>query len=110
LSVENREMPLPFGRQLGYARVQDLPGTSLAPQLHSLSALGVPDELIFVDRKSGNDSDRVGLKALIACARPGDTIVVHNMDQIGRDLDEVSSLLQDLVERGISVRTASQAP
>jgi DNA invertase Pin-like site-specific DNA recombinase len=69
----NHEMPPSSGGELGYARVQDIPQISLDPQLHALSALGIPDELIFVDRKSGTDAEREGLKAMLACARPGDT-------------------------------------
>lgn len=66
-------MPPSSGRELGYARVQNMPRTSLEDQLDALSALGIPDELIFVDRKSGTDAEREGLKAMLACARPGDT-------------------------------------
>ena len=46
---------------------------ALMLSLGALSALGIPDELIFVDRKSGTDAEREGLKAMLACARPGDT-------------------------------------
>ena len=100
----HHEMAQPSGRKIGYARVQNIPQISLDPQLHALSALGIPDELIFADRKSGTDAEREGLKALLACARPGDTIVVQDIARIGRDLDEVSSLVRDLAEQGISVR------
>jgi DNA invertase Pin-like site-specific DNA recombinase len=75
-----------------------LPGPSLA------FPLGIPNELIFVGRKSGTDAEREGLKAMLACARPGDTVVVQEMARIGRDLDEVSSLVRDLAEQGIIVR------
>jgi hypothetical protein len=40
------------------------------PGLRALSALSIPDELTFVDRRSGTDAEREGLKAMLACARP----------------------------------------
>jgi DNA invertase Pin-like site-specific DNA recombinase len=43
---------------------------------------------------------------MLACARPRDMIVVPDLARIVRDFDEVSSLLHDRAEQGISVRTA----
>jgi hypothetical protein len=42
----------------------------------------------------------VGLKY----ARGGDTIVVHTLDRLGRNLREVLNLVHDLAERDIGVR------
>jgi DNA invertase Pin-like site-specific DNA recombinase len=38
-------------------------------------------------------------------ARAGDTIVVHTLDRIGRNLREVLNLVHDLAGRGIGVRS-----
>ncbi|WP_433361425.1 recombinase family protein [Streptosporangium sp. CA-115845] len=46
-----------------------------------------------------------GLTALLTYARAGDTIVVHTLDRLGRNLREVLSLVHDLSERGIGVRS-----
>ena len=43
--------------------------------------------------------------AMLAYARPGDTIVVHTLDRLGRNLREVLNLVHDLAERGIGVRS-----
>ncbi|MGQ7351993.1 recombinase family protein [Quadrisphaera oryzae] len=32
---------------------------------------------MYVDRKTGQNTDRPGLQAVLACARDGDVIVVH---------------------------------
>jgi DNA invertase Pin-like site-specific DNA recombinase len=42
---------------------------------------------------------------MLAYARPGDTIVVHTLDRLGRNLREVLNLVHDLAERGIGVRS-----
>jgi Resolvase, N terminal domain len=39
---------------------------------------------------------RDGLTRLPGCARSGDTIVVHTLDRLGRDLREVLNLARDL--------------
>jgi hypothetical protein len=74
-------------------------------QLDALSAAGIGDGRIYVDKKTGTTIDRDGLNQLLAYARPGDTIVVHTLDRIGRNLREVLNLVHDLSEKGIGVRS-----
>jgi DNA invertase Pin-like site-specific DNA recombinase len=74
-------------------------------QLDALTATGIPDERIYVDKKTGTSVDRDGLNQLLAYARPGDTIVVLTLDRIGRNLREVLNLVHELSERGIGVRS-----
>lgn len=92
------------GLELGYARVSTTK-QSLDRQLDALTATGIGDERIYVDKKTGANIDRDGLNRLLAYARPGDTIVVHTLDRIGRNLREVLNLVHDLAERGIGVRS-----
>jgi DNA invertase Pin-like site-specific DNA recombinase len=40
---------------------------------------------------------------LLRFARDGDTIVVHSMDRLARNLDDLRSLVQDLTRRGVRV-------
>ncbi len=42
---------------------------------------------------------------MLGYARARDTIVVHALDRIGRNLREVLNLVHDLAERGIGVRS-----
>ena len=92
------------GLDLGYARVSTT-RQSLERQLDALSAEGIPDERIYIDKKTGTTIERDGLNQLLAYARPGDTIVVHTLDRIGRNLREVLNLVHDLAGRGIGVRS-----
>jgi len=43
------------------------------------------------------------LDALLRFAREGDTIVVHSMDRLARNLDDLRRLVQQLTARGIRV-------
>jgi DNA invertase Pin-like site-specific DNA recombinase len=92
------------GLDLGYARVSTTK-QSLVRQLDALAAARIPDERIYTDKKTGTTIDREGLGQLLAYARPGDTIVVHTLDRIGRNLREVLNLVHDLSGRGIGVRS-----
>jgi DNA invertase Pin-like site-specific DNA recombinase len=94
----------PAGFELGYARVSTTK-QSLERQLDALAAQGIPDERIFADKKTGATTDRDGLNSLLAYARPGDTIVVHTLDRLGRNLREVLNLAHDLAGKGIGLRT-----
>ncbi len=92
------------GLDLGYARVSTTK-QSLERQLDALAAAGIPDERIYTDKKTGASIQREGLTELLKFARPGDTIVVHTLDRIGRNLREVLNLVHELSERGIGVRS-----
>ena len=94
----------PAGLDLGYARVSTTK-QSLERQLDALTAAGIQDERIFTDKKTGATVDREGLTALLTYARAGDTIVVHTLDRLGRNLREVLNLVHDLAERGVGVRS-----
>ena len=92
------------GLDLGYARVSTT-RQSLERQLNILAAAGIPTERIYSDTKTGTTVDRLGLTALLGYARDGDTIVVHTIDRLGRNLREVLNLVHDLAGKGIGVRS-----
>ncbi len=45
-------------------------------------------------------SNRTELTALMAYARMGDTVVVHSMDRLARNLDDLRRIVHFLTERG----------
>lgn len=92
------------GLELGYARVSTTK-QSLERQLDALAKAGLPDERIYVDKKTGTTVDRPGLTKLLEYARPGDTILSYTLDRLGRNLREVLNLVHDLSEKKIGVRT-----
>ncbi len=92
------------GLDLGYARVSTTK-QSLERQLDALAAAGIPAERIYTDKKTGATAARAGLTEVLKYARAGDTVVVHTLDRLGRNLREVLNLVHDLAERGIGVRS-----
>lgn len=58
----------------------------------------------FSDQASGKDVYRPQLKELLRFARDGDIVVVHSMDRLARNLDDLRTLVKKFTERGISIQ------
>lgn len=64
---------------------------------------GIPLDRVFEDKASGKDMDRPQLEELLKFVREGDTVVVHSMDRLARNLDDLRRLVQTLTKRGIRI-------
>jgi len=64
---------------------------------------GVALDRCFTDRVSGKDTKRPELTALLAFVREGDTVVVHSMDRLARNLDDLRRLVQALTAKGVRI-------
>jgi DNA invertase Pin-like site-specific DNA recombinase len=53
---------------------------------------------------SGKDTARPELEAIIRYVRDGDTIVVHSMDRLARNLDDLRRLVRELTGKGVKVK------
>jgi len=58
---------------------------------------------VFTDKASGKDTQRPQLDALLGFVREGDTVVVHSMDRLARNLDDLRRLVQSLTQRGVRI-------
>ena len=48
--------------------------------------------------------NRPQLETLMAFVRPGDTVVVHSMDRLARNLDDLRRMVQVLTQRGVHIQ------
>jgi DNA invertase Pin-like site-specific DNA recombinase len=85
------------GQRIGYVRV------STFEQNAQRQLDDVPVDRLFTDRASGKDTQRPQLETLLAFVRDGDTVVVHSMDRLARNLDDLRRLVQQLTRRGIRI-------
>jgi DNA invertase Pin-like site-specific DNA recombinase len=85
------------GQRIGYVRVSSF-DQNPERQLENIQL-----DKTFTDKASGKDVHRPQLDALKAFAREGDTIIVHSMDRLARNLDDLRRLVQELTGRGIRV-------
>ena len=88
-------------KRIAYIRVSSV-DQHTDRQLESIQSLS-PDK-IFTDKCSGKDTKRPQLAALLSFAREGDTVLVHSLDRLGRNLDDLRRLVTDLNARGVSVQ------
>jgi DNA invertase Pin-like site-specific DNA recombinase len=64
---------------------------------------GLVLDRVFTDKASGRDTARPQLAELLGFARDGDTVVVHSMDRLARNLDDLRALVQRLTRKGVRV-------
>lgn len=102
--VSMREITVPTGQILGYARVSTSRQT-IDQQVDALVTVGVRRDRIYSDTMSGKRDDRPGLADLLTYARAGDTIVVVALDRLGRSLSGIIRTLGTLTERDILLRS-----
>lgn len=78
-------------------------------QLDALSAAGVAEDRVFTDHASGAKADRDGLNALMNLVEAKDVIIVWRLDRLGRSLTHLASMLDQLRERGVGLRSLNEA-
>jgi DNA invertase Pin-like site-specific DNA recombinase len=65
---------------------------------------GIDVDRTFEDKLSGKDVNRPQLQAMLDFIREGDTVLVHSLDRLGRNIDDLRSLVNGMVGRGITVK------
>ena len=89
----------------GYARVstktQAKDGNSLEAQGEALREAGAQE--LYQDAFTGTTTDRPEFDKLMAQIKPGDTLVVTKLDRIARSASEGSRMVQDMLNKDISV-------
>lgn len=86
-----------LGQRLGYIRVSTL-DQHVDRQLE-----GIEVDKTFIDTASGKDTKRPQLELLMSFARTGDTVVVHSMDRLARNLDDLRRIVRTLTDRGVRI-------
>lgn len=90
------------GQRVGYIRVSSIDQNTMR-QLD-----GIQLDQTFTDTVSAKDTDRPQLAALLKFVRDGDTVIVHSMDRLARNLDDLRHLVRDLTRRGVAVEFATE--
>lgn len=85
------------GQRIGYIRVSSF-DQNPERQLENVLV-----DKIFTEKASGKDTKRPQLDQLLSFAREGDTVVVHSMDRLARNLDDLRHLVQKLTKDGVRI-------
>ena len=65
---------------------------------------GVAVDKTFTDSASGRDVNRPQLAALLGFVRAGDSVIVHSMDRLARNLDDLRRIVRELTAKGVQVQ------
>src|SRR5690242_2067601 len=85
------------GHRIGYVRVSTL-DQNTERQLD-----GIELDRTFSDKASGKDVHRPQLQAALQYAREGDTLVIHSMDRLARNAEDLLRIVRELTGRGVTV-------
>ena len=91
------------GQRIGYVRVSSF-DQNPERQLEQVTV-----DRLFTDKASGKDTQRLELERLHAFVREGDTVVVHSMDRLARNLDDLRRLVQGLTQRGVRIEFVKES-
>ena len=88
--------------RVGYQRVSTL-DQNTERQLD-----GVAVDKMFADKASGKDTNRPALDQVLDYVREGDTLVVHSMDRLARNLEDLRRIVRELTGQGVRVEFAKE--
>jgi DNA invertase Pin-like site-specific DNA recombinase len=91
------------GQRVGYKRVSTL------DQVTDRQLDGITLDKIFTEHASGKSTERPELLRAIDYVRDGDTFVVHSMDRLARNLDDLRRLVRELTCKGVRVEFVKEA-
>ena len=85
-------------KRVGYIRVSSL-DQNTERQLE-----GAELDKVFSDKASGKVTARPQLQAALDYLREGDLLLVHSMDRLARNLDDLRKIVMDLTSKGVHVQ------
>lgn len=86
------------GQNVGYIRV------STADQNTERQLLGIELDRKFVDKCSGKSLDRPEFDKMLDYLREGDTLIVHSMDRLSRNVRDMSNTVKALTSKGVEIK------
>ena len=80
--------------------------SSLSQNLDRQQLDGV--DKVFAEKVSAKSKDRPQLTALIDYVRNGDTVIVHSIDRLARDLRDLQDIVTTLNNKGVAITFLSE--
>lgn len=86
------------GKTIAYVRV------SYIDQNVDRQIEGIRVDKMFVEKASAKSRDRPQLQLLMDYIREEDTVVVHSMDRLARNLRDLKNLVDEMIKKGANVK------
>lgn len=90
------------GQRVGYVRVSTL------DQRVDRQLEGETLDRVFTDHASGRSTERPALQECLRYVREGDTLVVHSLDRLARNFDDLRRIVRDLTGNGVTVEFVTE--
>ena len=85
---------------IGYIRVSTEEQNE-SRQRVALLNYGVKEEALYIDKKSGKNTEREQLKAMLGFIRKGDTVVTESISRIARNTKDLLNIIDQLQAKGV---------
>lgn len=86
------------GQTIGYIRVSTV-DQNIERQLDGLAL-----DKTFTDKLSGKDTNRPALSQMLEHIRSGDTVLVHDISRMARNLQDLIKLVKQITAKGVALR------
>jgi DNA invertase Pin-like site-specific DNA recombinase len=80
--------------RVGYIRVSTA-DQNIERQVYALSDVSKT----FIDRQSGKDTNRPELQAMLSYIREGDTVVITELDRLGRNNQDLTAIMEQIHQK-----------
>ena len=87
-----------LGKRVGYIRVSSF------DQNPERQLEGIPLDKKFIDKASGKDKNRPAFIELMNYIREDDLVIVHSMDRLARNLDDLRQIVQNLTAKKVQIQ------
>lgn len=92
--------------KVGYARVSTIDQNE-ERQIRSLQENGA--EEIFIDKKSGKNTDRIKLKEMLNFIRKGDTVIVSEFSRLARNTKDLLEITEAITAKGATFKSLKES-
>ncbi|SKA05558.1 Site-specific DNA recombinase [Cetobacterium ceti] len=72
-------------------------------QISAIKKFGVNERFIFTDIASGKSIERKSFLEMLSFLKKGDTVVVKEIDRLGRNRKEIKNIILDFIEKDIEL-------
>ena len=86
--------------KIGYGRISTAEQNE-ERQIRLLAEMGVEKENIYLDKKSGKNTEREQLQKMLSFVRKGDVVIVESISRIARNTKDLLDIIEKLTAKGV---------
>ena len=87
---------------VGYVRVSSI------DQNTDRQLAGLALDRVFTDKMTGKSKERPQLQAMLDYVRYGDMVIVHSLDRLARNFDDLLAIIKELNQKGVIFKSLQE--